>query len=85
MKNVDLIMSHPNYRHICCTAFDTTYDLQASEMDNSSVNNYSVICIFFLITNWRNIKFPKNMRIDTMLKMRQQLTIGVHGCYLGIR
>ena len=59
MKNIDLVMSKPDTHRVLCTDFGATPDLFASEKDNSSVNNHAVLCIFFVLSNWRNVKYKK--------------------------
>ena len=50
-EKIDLTMSHSGHHCIFCTDFGATLDLQASEKDNSSVNNHVVVCIFFVVTD----------------------------------
>ena len=47
--------------------FGATLDLRAMETDNSSVDNHAVICIFFVLTGWRNVDFY-NSESETMDK-----------------
>ena len=46
MRNVALIMSHPDFHWLIFVDFGTTLDLMASEKDNSRVNYRAVIFIF---------------------------------------
>ena len=50
-------MSDPDWCQIICTSFDAILDLCAAEKDNSSINNHAVIRIFFVLTNWRNVRY----------------------------
>ena len=42
--------------------FEVMLDLCAVEKDNISVNNHTVVCIFFVLSNWRKVNY---LRIDT--------------------
>jgi hypothetical protein len=64
MRNRDLIMSHPDLHRVLFTDFGATLDLCAAEKDNSSVNNHAVICIFFVITNWRHVTYKNGGEVD---------------------
>jgi len=59
IKKLDLTMSNPLHTRVICTDFGATLDLSAIEKDNSSVDNHAVICIFFVLTNWRRVPFRK--------------------------
>ena len=39
------------------TDFGATLDLCASKKDNCSVDNHAILCIFFVLTNWRKVKY----------------------------
>ena len=58
-RKVDIAMSNANTTRVICTDFGATLDLSASEKDNSSVDNHAVICIFFVIYDWRNVTFKR--------------------------
>ena len=60
MKKIDFVMSNSDHHRVICTDFGATLDLFASEKDNSSVNNHAVLCIFFVLYNWRRVKYMKN-------------------------
>ena len=57
VKKIDSIMSHPDKTRVICTDFGATLDLRAKETDNSSVDNHAVVCIFFVLTEWRTVEF----------------------------
>jgi len=59
MRKIDLTNSHPDIHRIIYTDFGATLDLSAIEKDNCSVNNHAAVCILFVVTNWRNVKFKK--------------------------
>eukprot|EP00957_Ditylum_brightwellii_P192632 14667088-Ditylum_brightwellii.AAC.1 len=52
-----MTMSNAEKHHALCTNFGSTLDLFASEKDNSSVDNHAALCIFFVLSNWRNVKY----------------------------
>ena len=56
MMHIDLTMSNPNKHRIICTGFGATLDLGAAEKGNGSVDNHSVMCIFFVVSNWREVE-----------------------------
>ena len=58
MKKKDLIMSNPDIHCVIYTDFGAILDL-ICEKDHSSVNNHTVICIFFICTNWRRVNYIK--------------------------
>ena len=41
------------------TDFGASLDLCAAEKDNSSVNNHAVVCIFFVLLNWRKVNYAR--------------------------
>jgi len=53
VKKLDMIMPNSNTTQVIFTDFGATLDLKAIETNNSSVDNHTVICIFFVLTNWR--------------------------------
>ena len=55
-------MHDPNTTRTIMTDFGATLDLYAAEKDNSSVNNHAVVCIFFVLSNWRKVNY---VRTDT--------------------
>ena len=59
MKNIDLTMSKPNIHQALCTDFGVMLDLFGLEKENSSVDNHAFLCIFFVLSNWRNVNFKK--------------------------
>lgn len=67
MRKLDLVMGDPDVHRAICTDFGATLDLGAMEKDNSSVNNHAVICIFFVLTNWRRVKFQRKTQGGIML------------------
>eukprot|EP00957_Ditylum_brightwellii_P039044 2950912-Ditylum_brightwellii.AAC.1 len=52
-------MSHADTHRVFCTYFGATLDLRASETDNCSVDNHAILCIFFVLTNWREVQYEK--------------------------
>ena len=50
-------MSHPDKHRVICTGFGATLDLGSVEKGNCSVDNHAVMCIFFVVSNWREVKF----------------------------
>ena len=52
-------MSNPDKHCIICTDFGATLDLTAAEKDNCSVDNHSVLAIYFVLSNWRAVKYKK--------------------------
>ena len=61
-RQLDYIMHDPNTTRTIMTDFGATLDLCAAEKDNSSVNNHAVVCIFFVLSNWRKVNY---VRTDT--------------------
>ena len=57
MLSIDLTMSNPNKHRVICTDFGATLDLGAVEKGNCSVDNHSVMCIFFVVSNWREVEY----------------------------
>ena len=57
MMHIDLTMSNPNKHRIICTDFGATFDLGATEKGNCSVDNHSVMCIFFVVSKWREVEY----------------------------
>ena len=41
--------------------FGATLDLGAAEKDDCSIDNHTVIGIFFVISNWRQAKYEKKI------------------------
>ena len=58
-RKLDYTMSDPDRCQIICTNFGATFALCAAVKDNSSVDNHADICIFFVLTNWRNVRYLK--------------------------
>ena len=58
-EKIDLTNSHPDIHHVIYTDFGATLDLSAIKAEKCSVNNHAAVCILFVITNWRNVKFKK--------------------------
>ena len=56
-QRLDLIMSNPDVSCVICTDFGATLDLHACEKDNISVDNHAVICILFVLTDWRRVRY----------------------------
>ena len=59
MRKIDCTMGNPNQHRVICTDFGATLDLRGAETDNCSVNNHAVVCIFYVLTNWRSVKYKK--------------------------
>ena len=57
MMRIDITMSDPNKHRIICTDFGATLDLGAAEKGNCSVDNHSVMCILFVVSNWREVEY----------------------------
>ena len=65
MRQLDIIMSNALYDRLFLTDFGATLNLEASEKDNSSVANHAVICIIFVVMNWRRVKIiHENGEVD---------------------
>ena len=63
-------MSNPDVSCVICTNFGATLDLHACEKDNSSVDNHAVICIFFVLSDWRKVRYfneDKNVWDETLV------------------
>ena len=60
-RKVDCTMTDPDKHRVICTDFAATLDLRGAEADNSSINNHAVVCIFYVLTNWRVAKYKKIM------------------------
>ena len=67
MRQLDLTMSDPNTTRVICTDFGATLDLGAVEKDNCSVDNHAIICIFFIIYNWRVADFYDDGNLDQVI------------------
>jgi len=59
MMKRDLLMSNSDTHRIICTDFGASLDLKASETDNSSVDHHAVVAIFFVVIDWRVVKYRK--------------------------
>ena len=59
MRNIDCTMSDPEKDRIICTDFGATLDLRGAEADNCSVDNHAVVCIFFVLMNWRKVQYKR--------------------------
>ena len=57
MLRIDLTMSNPNKHRVICTDFGATLDLGSSEKGNCSVDNHSVMCIIFVVSEWREVEY----------------------------
>ena len=57
MRHLDLTVSDRRTTRTICADFGATLDLGAVEKDNCSVDNHAVICIFFVVYNWRVAEF----------------------------
>jgi hypothetical protein len=65
---LDMTMSNPLTSRVFCTDFGATLDLSAIEKDNSSVNSHAVVCIFFVLYEWREVKINmSDNKIDKMM------------------
>eukprot|EP00957_Ditylum_brightwellii_P113940 8685945-Ditylum_brightwellii.AAC.1 len=58
----DLNMSHADTHCVFCTNFATTLDLRATKTDNCNMDNHGIICILFVLTNWREVQYEKETR-----------------------
>ena len=54
---LDMFMPNSNTTRAIFTDLGVTLDLKATETDNSIIDNHAVICIFFVLTNWRPVDF----------------------------
>ena len=57
-RKLDFTMSN-NVTQVRATDFGATLNLRASETDNYSVDNHAVICILFVLSDWRVVKYLK--------------------------
>ena len=67
MRKIDCIESDPDKHRVICTDFGATLDLRGAETDNCSVNNHSVVYIFYVLTNWRSVKYKKEGKTTTII------------------
>lgn len=63
---LDTVMSNSLTTRVFETDFGATLDLDAAKKDNCSVANHAVFCIFFVISNWRKVKFKKGQSNETI-------------------
>ena len=59
MRQIDMQMINHDKHHIICTDFGATLDLAVAEKDNCSVDNHAVLAIYFVLSNWRTVKYKK--------------------------
>ena len=52
-------MGDSNLHRCICTDFGASLDLCSAEKDNYLVDNHAVICILFVVYNWRRVLFQK--------------------------
>ena len=57
MQKVDMVMSNADKHCVICTDFRATLDLCASKKYKCSFDNHAILCIFFVLTNWRKVKY----------------------------
>ena len=57
MLRLDLMMSDPDRHGVTRNDFGATLDLGAVEKGNRSVDNHAVMCIFFVVSDWRVVEF----------------------------
>ena len=57
MKKLDIVISNANKCRVLVIDFGKTLDLFALEKDNSSIDNNSIIYIFFIIKNQGKVFF----------------------------
>ena len=57
-RKLDFTMSN-NVTQVTATDFGATLNLRASQADNCSVDNHAVICILFVLSDWRVVKYFK--------------------------
>ena len=50
-------MPNQNKTRVILTDFGTSLDMRASKTINCSLDNHAVVCIFFVLTNWRTVKY----------------------------
>ena len=67
MRQIDLTMSNSDTTRVICTDFGATLDLSAVEKDNCSVDNHAVICIFFIVYNWRVTDFIDDGNLNQVI------------------
>ena len=63
MKRLDIAMSDRDSTRVALVDFGTKLDLRAIETDNCSVDNHALMRIFFVLCNWREIKYL-NKRVE---------------------
>jgi len=59
MRKLDMEMGDADMHRVICTDFGATLDLSAAEKDNCSVDNHAVLAIYFVLSNWRTVKYKK--------------------------
>eukprot|EP00957_Ditylum_brightwellii_P057942 4393201-Ditylum_brightwellii.AAC.1 len=57
MMKRDMTMAKAEKHGVLCTNLWSTLDLFVSEKDNLNVGNPAVFSIFFILSNWRNVKY----------------------------
>ena len=59
-EKIDFVMPNPDTHQVLCIDFEATLHLFASEKDNSSVEIHAVLCIFFVIYNWKRVRYKNS-------------------------
>ena len=69
MRRLDMEMSSADTHRVICTDFGATLDLSAAKKDNCSVDNHAVLAIYFVLSNWRMVKYKtdKNECDETII------------------
>ena len=49
MRKIDIMMCDRNKHKVICTDFAATLDLRGAQTNNCSINNYAVVCIFYIV------------------------------------
>ena len=74
IRKIDHNMSDSDKNHLICTDFGATLDLSTVENDNSSVNNYAVICIFFVSQNRGKVSYKRKVEGGGVLDDKTSVT-----------
>ena len=61
-RKLDLIMSDPGTFRVICANVGATLAVSTSEKNNSSIDKYTVICIFSFKTNWRRVPYLNDVK-----------------------
>ena len=59
-RKLDFVMSNSSNTRVTATDFGAMLSLYASKKDNCSVDNHAVVCIFFVLSDWRVVQYKSN-------------------------